>query len=236
MLDFLGIGAQKAGTSWLAEMLSLHPNVAFPAGKEVHFWSNPAVRDQVESYKALFPAEEGKKSGEITPAYAILPTDIIARIHTHFPRIPLFYSVRDPLERAWSSALMFLKRAELKIDEASDQWFLDHFYSEGSLLRGDYETCLKNWLSIYPAEKILLIRQEEIAEQPRRVMLSLAKHLDIDPQFFETLPEATLKQKVFSGEKHVIRPKLREALNDIYSDKIPNFETFLLNTSVKRVI
>lgn len=235
MLDFLGIGAQKAGTSWLAEILSLHPNISFPAGKEVHFWNNPAVRDQVEPYKALFPTEGGKKNGEITPAYAILPVEIIAQIHSHFPAIPLFYSVRDPLERAWSSALMAMKRAELQFEEASDQWFLDHFYSEGSLSRGDYEACLKNWLSVYPAGQILLIRQEEIANQPRRVILTLAKHLGIDAGFFQTLPEATLQQKVFSGEKHLIRPKLREALNDIYSDKIPNFETFLLNTPVKRV-
>lgn len=38
MLDFLGIGAQKAGTTWLYEKLRLHPDIAFPAGKEVHFW------------------------------------------------------------------------------------------------------------------------------------------------------------------------------------------------------
>jgi hypothetical protein len=32
MLDFLGIGAQKAGTTWLYERLSQHPAVRFPAG------------------------------------------------------------------------------------------------------------------------------------------------------------------------------------------------------------
>ena len=39
MIDFLGIGAQKAGTTWLMKMLKQHPSVAMPViGKEVHFF------------------------------------------------------------------------------------------------------------------------------------------------------------------------------------------------------
>ncbi|MFO1243423.1 MAG: sulfotransferase domain-containing protein [Rickettsiales bacterium] len=234
MLDFLGIGAQKTGTTWLAEMLSLHPDVAFPAGKEVHFWDDQREKG-AEYYKQLFQISNGKKNGEITPSYAFLSKEIISEIHTHFPSVPLFYSVRDPIERAWSGALMALKRAELQFEEASDQWFLDHFYSKGSLSRGDYETCLRNWISVYPAEQILLIRQEEIANHPRQVVIALAEHIGIDPKFFTILSDNVLAQKVFSGEKYPIRPKLREALNDIYKDKIPNFETFLLETKLKRV-
>lgn len=35
---FIGIGAQKAGTSWLARQLSAHPDVAFSSIQELHFW------------------------------------------------------------------------------------------------------------------------------------------------------------------------------------------------------
>lgn len=35
---FLGIGAQKAGTTWLHDQLALHPQVALPARKEVHYF------------------------------------------------------------------------------------------------------------------------------------------------------------------------------------------------------
>jgi hypothetical protein len=68
MLSFLGIGAQKSGTTWLFEMLRQHPEVAFPAGKEVHFWDQRNDRS-VDWYLGLFP-DNGKKNGEITPAYA----------------------------------------------------------------------------------------------------------------------------------------------------------------------
>lgn len=33
MLDFLGIGAQKAGTTWLYEQFNHHPQLAFPLGQ-----------------------------------------------------------------------------------------------------------------------------------------------------------------------------------------------------------
>lgn len=235
MLDFLGIGAQKAGTTWLAEMLALHPQIAFPAGKEVHFWSNPEVRANIDDYKALFPKHPGQKIGEITPAYAILPLEIIAQIYEHFPNAKLFYVVRDPIARAWSSALMFMKRADLRLDEASDQWFIDLFRSEGSMKRGDYEYCIKQWLQLYPENQLMVIHNEEIAETPRKVMISLAQHLEIEPSFFEELPDSTLNARIFSGEKHVLRPSLRKVLQGIYDEKYARFGKFLDEINVKRV-
>jgi hypothetical protein len=38
MIDFLGIGAQKAGTTWLMENLSMHPAVWTPFMKELHYF------------------------------------------------------------------------------------------------------------------------------------------------------------------------------------------------------
>src|SRR5262245_13183400 len=36
--DFLGIGAQKAGTTWLYEQLRRHPDVWLPPEKELHYF------------------------------------------------------------------------------------------------------------------------------------------------------------------------------------------------------
>ena len=150
-LDFLGIGAQKCGTSWCHENLRRHPNIFLPEQKELHFWDTG--QHDLRWYRSFFQHKpKGAKAGEITPAYAILPTDVIRAIRTALPEIRLVYLIRNPMDRAWSSALMALNRAELTIDEASDQWFVDHFRSRGSLRRGDYETCLRNWRSVYSAD------------------------------------------------------------------------------------
>jgi len=41
---FLGIGAQKSGTSWLADYLGKRPEVAIPPFKEVHYWTAKYTR------------------------------------------------------------------------------------------------------------------------------------------------------------------------------------------------
>ena len=38
-INFVGIGAQKAGTSWLAKALSEHPEVYIHPKKECHFFN-----------------------------------------------------------------------------------------------------------------------------------------------------------------------------------------------------
>lgn len=39
MINFLGIGAPKCATTWLAACLSDHPEIFMPAKKEVSFFS-----------------------------------------------------------------------------------------------------------------------------------------------------------------------------------------------------
>ena len=146
MLDFLGIGAQKAGTTWLYEMLCQHPQLAFPGGKEMHFWDAGRSRG-LEWYRSCFNVGE-KKNGEITPAYAMLPVETIREIHALNPALRVIYILRNPIDRAWSSARMALERAEMTLAEASDQWFVDHFLSQGSLRRGDYESCIRHWRQV----------------------------------------------------------------------------------------
>ena len=44
MLRFLGIGAQKAGTSWLHAMLARHPQIGFLPARSFTFGTAPTPR------------------------------------------------------------------------------------------------------------------------------------------------------------------------------------------------
>ena len=127
MLDFLGIGAQKAATTWIYQQLSRHPQISFPAGKEVHFWDQHRCNGAGWWLGLFADDRQGQKQGEITPAYATLDPATIREIAALLPDLRVFYSLRNPIARAWSSALMALERAEMTIDEASHVWFIDHF-------------------------------------------------------------------------------------------------------------
>jgi hypothetical protein len=66
MLSFMGIGAQKCGTTWLDQTLRLDAAVAFHDGREVHHWDQPRQRSTV-LYAQLF-ADDMHRNGDITPA------------------------------------------------------------------------------------------------------------------------------------------------------------------------
>ena len=227
MLDFLGIGAQKAGTTWVYENLKRHPNVRFPAGKEVHFWDQNRERG-IDWWKELFePGVDHVKQGEFTPAYAMLDEPTIAEIGRHYPDVRLIYSLRNPIERAWSSAMMAIVRAEMLEPEASDQWFIDHFMSRGSRARGDYEQCLRKWWALFPREQMRIVFYEDIASKPRQLLEGLARHIGVDPAFFDRVPQEVLRRRELPGLDMPIRPSLFPTLLAEYGPKIERLSKLL---------
>jgi len=218
--DFLGIGAQKAGTSWLHANLAQHPRVRFPAEKEVHFWDRDLERG-VSWYRERFAgAPEDALTGDITPAYALLDGGTVAEVAREFPRLRLFFLVRDPVERAWSAARMALARAEMESDEASDAWYLDHFRSRGSRARGDYAAALDRWLEHFPREAMLILRHEELSARPEAVARAACAHLGLDAEPLLRAENPWLRARVREGAPAELRPALRAALQELYEEPL----------------
>ncbi|MBL0318832.1 MAG: sulfotransferase [Alphaproteobacteria bacterium] len=215
-IDFLGIGAQKAGTTWVHHHLSLHPQIRFPGGKEIHYWDKQFPH-RYDDYLSLFPDHPPiLKFGEITPAYAILPAEIVTNIHNTAPLAKVFFITRNPIERAWSSALMALERSEMRVEEASDQWFIDHFHSQGSRLRGNYQRTIDLWTRHYPAEQFLLLSFDEMVGSPELFLKKLCAFLDVDTDFFEQHPQRIERNKIFANTAYPLRPTLRPVLETLY--------------------
>lgn len=224
MLDFLGIGAQKAGTTWIYDKLVLHPEIDFPQGKELDFFDSHPGKG-IAWYKSLFSGNTKKKRGQITPAYALQDVDTIREIYKINPKMRLIYSIRNPIDRAWSSAKMALGRSEMTLNEASDQWFLDHFYSQGSLKRGDYLRCLSNWLEVFPKEQLLIVDYDEIVSNPLKVLTECCIHIGVNPDVFtKKYQSGELSEPVNPGIKSPIRPSLLPVLHQLYDEKMKAFE------------
>jgi len=244
MVDFLGIGVQKGGTTWLFHQLAQHPQVCFPRGKEMHFWDTPGNSSGEEWQALLSPPHanttDGRpiRTGEITPAYALLPVETIAAIRRQSPGIRVFISLRNPVERAWSAALMGLARAEMFAHEASDAWFLDHFHSSASLARGDYGGCIARWRQVFPEDQLLVLLHDDIAADPVVVLHRLARHLAIDAVDFAKTPPDRLSRVVVPALSGVpplyrsqlglpLRPSLQEPLLRLYVPQIDRLQDLL---------
>ncbi len=238
---FLGIGAQKTGTTWLHAMLRLHPDVGMPEQKELHFWdgSEPDAAS-VETYCARFDALPGRARGEITPSYAILPPARIAAIRRRLPALQLLYIVRNPMERAWSQARMELSRHIQKHGASPaelDAWLEIQLRSPESLARGDYAACLVNWLAEYPREQLQVFIYEEAMAVPRGFLQDCARHLDVDPGHYDAFTDAELAMPVYPEQEILkigrvdlpehARDAHRATLNELYAPRIASLSTVL---------
>ncbi len=224
MLDFLGIGAQKSGTTWLHQNLVRHPDLFLPPSKELHFWDRRDLLD-LAWYEGNFSGHKHQICGEITPAYGILPIEIINEIYKLYPNLRLIYLLRNPIDRAWSAARMALIRAELQPGEASDQWFIDHFQSLGSQSRGDYEACIRTWRQVFPEQQLKIIYYDDICRAPGAVLQSCCRHLAISPLPQDLLPLAS--QRHFAGPPVILRDSLNSVLRNLYREKIQSLESYL---------
>jgi hypothetical protein len=176
---FLGIGAQKAGTTWLAENLRRHPEVFLPEKKELH-WLDHKFERPLSDWAAHFADAGERKRGEITPAYGILPHARIRFLRDVAPDVRLLLLLRNPIERAWSQAVMDLAerrgRPAAAVGEAEWLAFLD---SDAARSRGDYLGILDRWLAVFPAEQLFVGYFEAIGEDPRGLLAAVFRHIGV---------------------------------------------------------
>ncbi len=237
-LTFLGIGAQKSGTTWLHRMLCRHPDIFMPEKKELHFWDTEELTHRsILAYGSHFSSSAAIARGEITPAYGPLERETISLVHDYFPDVRLLFIMRNPIERAWSHAkmhvLQYMKKGFtvdghlVDMETMPDHWFIDHFHSAKSTRRGDYETCIRNWLSFYPDHALRIMFYDDIERSPRALLSGCCTHLGIDSAFYDTFDERELRSRYKVSTPDTIRPALLPVLREIYLPKIKSLSEYL---------
>lgn len=198
--SFIVIGAQKAGTTWLYECLSEHPEAFVPRMKEVHFFSRPQddrmsrLDKGVEWYKSLFPESGYKATGDITPDYMFQPY-VAAEIHALNPKTKIVALLREPVARA-HSAYWMRRRYDpnpLPFERAIEA-------SPALMQRGFYHRQLVPYFELFGPENVRVYIYEEATAEPEAFFADLARFLGISPDF---VPRS-LRQRV--GETKVLPP------------------------------
>jgi hypothetical protein len=193
---YVGVGAQKAGTSWWNRLIQAHPDVVNAGGapKELHFfdrsWETPFGDDDARAYQRHFPVPEGKYAGEWTPGYLIdfWTPELIARAA---PDARVLVLLRDPVERF---------RSGLTHQLATSSKPLGHRDIQGAFGRGIYTPQLRRVLEAFPAERVWVGQYEACRADPARELsrtyefLDLAPH-ELDPDEFRSEVNPTTRRK-----------------------------------------
>jgi len=212
--DFVIIGAQKGGTTSLYAHLSRHPNVLPARRKEVHFFDNKFARG-AGWYRRQFPSvltRVGRRlrhgapvlAGEASPYYLFHPR-APERLRALLPGARLIVLLRNPVDRAYSQYWHRVRDGQetLSFEEALDReperlageaerlradpgYHSVNHQAYSYLARGVYVDQLVRWRALFPADRMLVLRGEDLFENPAKVYERVLRFLGLPDVRIET--------------------------------------------------
>ncbi len=171
------IGAQKAGTTTLAYLLSQHPNICVAKNKEPHYFTGNSGKN-LAWYQKQFPNYENTLCIDASTSYSFAPLssdnsyrtkncfhNIPQRIHSLNPNAKLIYLLREPIARTYSGYWHSFNtgREHRSFWEAISN---DYFYLDVS----NYYGQLTLWLEYFPLESFLFLLFEDLKKNPEQVV------------------------------------------------------------------
>ena len=192
------VGAQKAGTSSLFDLLRRHQAVCPGPRKEWHFfddekraWNHPDYR----GYAAPARSERHRIAIDGTPSYLFWP-HALERMRAYRTDLRLIASLRDPIERAFSHwAMYYGKLADFPsfsqlaqgpsrsalLDRIPPGWSHLRMRRQSMIPRGLYGEQIRRGLRLFPREQWLFLDFHEFAAEHRATLDRITRFLDIEP-------------------------------------------------------
>ena len=215
--NFFIVGAAKSGTTSVARYLAEHPQVYMSPIKEPSYFARDIIpsleaenwaRNQRglqrylngpmltprggcvlewEPYLRLFATVNGEKAiGEASTAYLISPR-APSDIRSAIPHARIIIMLRSPIERAFSTYLMFCRNGRLRAS------FSDVLQCTGSCALSEWRRMIletrivapgvERFLTTFPGSQIRWYLYEDLSTDPLAVMRNMYGFLEVECDF-----------------------------------------------------
>lgn len=234
--DFVGVGAQKSGTTWVADVLRQHPEVHLDE-KEISFFVQHFHRGY-GWYHRFFAEKDGRMAGEITVSYLIAPRPQSSRkefyprwnprrtllfwrrapsardeLAARYPGLRVFVVLRDPADRAWSHYWFWRQRKERCGGRVVP--FERMFADDGRWIRtyGLYADHVTYWREAFPDLGLFFF--DDLEQDPLGLARAIYRFVGVDPAF---RPEVAKKPN--KGRYAPMPRETRASLVESYREQI----------------
>ncbi len=190
-IDFMIIGAQKAGSSSLHYYLSQHPEIFMPELKDIQYFERDEYYKQLEDilniiYKNLND-EKFIGGSDVNLLYFYY---VAERIYKYNPKIKLIAILRNPVDRAYSAywaavrdGFETCKTFEEALEKEKERrhgtlrergilTYLEH---------GHYDEQLEHYFKVFPKEQIYIILTEDLKTNPAETLRKLLLWIGATP-------------------------------------------------------
>jgi hypothetical protein len=213
--DFVGVGAQRSGTSWWFDLILSHPEVGPPRGrrKELHFFDRyggePLTAAAIAKYHDLFPREPGLICGEFTPRYMTDPWSC-RLLRQAAPDTKVLVMLRDPIERYRSGIVH--RRTVGRTDRRRAA------IANEAIERGRYGSQLKRVYRAFPREQVLVLQYERCVADPVGEFHRTLEFLAVDSHVHEDMH--SLRGRSTSSGKTELWPDILTSLHAAYEPEV----------------
>jgi len=207
-IDFIILGAQKAGSTFLHQCLREHPSISMPI-EEIPFFESP---DYEIAGPAAFESRYGEPpSGMVLgikrPSYLARP-EVPARIRAHLPEAMLIAVLRNPVDRAVSAYFHYMRNGFLPLQDVNEglQSFLEGNFPKSYpaardiLEYGLYATQLRRYRLLFPADQMHVLLHDDIVNDGLKAVQSVYAFLGVNPEYIprgiHSRPQAVLYDPV----------------------------------------
>ena len=225
------IGAQKAGTTTLYEILIKHPDISFSRAKELHFFNTKRYKKCIDYYHSLFNDRKAKYFADFTPGYMIDPK-VSQRLFRYNPNAKIIAILRHPVDRAFSNYQMHQRNGKEK------RTFKSSILAEieaiklknsvlnydGYVMRGLYSKQLKYFLDLFDHHNIKIILFEDLINKQKETIAEVYAFLEVE--------EIEYTQPTIANENY--KPRFRLIHDAFY--KIPNLTRIRIKAYIPRCI
>lgn len=189
--NFLFLGPDKTGSTWLHSVLSAHPRAYVPPAKDIYYFDR-FYHFGEEWYDKYFPVDpdECDAVGEICHDY-LFSVEATGRIAGDVPGATLLTCLRHPVERAYSQYLYSWRGGEApgSFEEAIER---DPKY----LANSRCSEHVRRYQSICGADRVKVLLFDDLRESSERFAQTTFEHLGL-----EWLPNLPYNERVLGASR-----------------------------------
>ena len=176
-------------------------------------------------YKDLFVSAGDAVSGDITPAYATLPSEKIAEIANGLPETKIILLLREPVSRLWSHARMKMRRNKIRVTSQTNE-FRKFCNRDGVRARSLQSQAYEKWKRHF-GDRMIVLFFDDLRDEPEVFYRSLCRFLRLSDDPSKTSHPLRYNRKAATSTGQPMPDAMRQIAYELLDEEYDRLADFV---------